>query len=345
MVGLMWRPLAIAALLVPLAGSGDRGAALAGSVSIPIAAADLAAAAGLQRDDPSTIGLDIVRLAFASPNATAGEAAARQAIAAALSSTGQASRIPLPLAAETWRRHVLRSDVPDDRLAASIFGARGTALLYYGLMGMDPATLAWIDAHPSVLDAMVRHPGNTAAFARSIRIRNDVVVTPGEHAEDLWSILVGADPRQPAAFIARLLDTRTGRALMLYDAVAHLDPPHQRFALGLPDAADRITRAQRLLDAVARESPGWQVDDRPFLRADVDIALLFRLIAVDDAGTLQGPALRRVWARGFDVRETGDGPVDAAWLAATVLDAGGAAPPPPATPPFPPPAPASGRGA
>jgi hypothetical protein len=325
----MWRRIAIAALVLTAGavGQGPRAADWTpASLPIPIASADLAAAAGIQRDDPSTLGLDIVRLAFASPhNSTGVETEARQAIARALESTGAGSRIPLPLSADTWRTRVLRTAAGDDRLAAAIFGGRSTALLYFGLMGMDGPTLEWIEGNPAVLDDMLRHPGNTAAFARSIRIRDGRVITPGERADDVWAVLVEADPRVPSAFIAKLLAARNGRTAMLYDAVAHLDPPHQRFALGRPDAPDRIARAQRLLEAVARETPGWLIDERPFMRSDVDAALLLRLVAVDDGGEMLAPSSKRVWARIFDLRDAGEGTVDAAWLAGAVLDAAGSA--------------------
>jgi hypothetical protein len=325
----MSRRSIIAATLVLLAAAPQRATTTGpGSLPIPIAAADLAAAAGLQNDDASTLGLDIVRLAFASPIANGngnGEAAARQAIATALASAGTPSRIPLPLTLETWRTHILRRPIADEGIAAAIFGSRPAALLYYGLMGMDAPTLAWIDAHPAVLADMLRHPGVAAAFARSIRVRDGAVLTPGERADDLWAVLAGADPRDAAAFVAKLLESRNGRTAIVYDAVAHLDPPHQRFALGPPGAGDRTARAQRLLDAVVREAPGWQVDDRPFMRTDVDVALLLRLVAVDDNGAMRAPSSKQVWARIFDVRDGSQGAVDAAWLASAVLDSGGAA--------------------
>ena len=70
----MLRQLAIGAALVLLAEAVDPAARAAdstpASLPIPIASAALAAAAGLQRDDPSTLGLDIVRLSFAAPNAS-----------------------------------------------------------------------------------------------------------------------------------------------------------------------------------------------------------------------------------------------------------------------------------
>jgi hypothetical protein len=190
---------------------------------------------------------------------------------------------------------------------------------------MDPATLAWIEANPVVLDAMVKHPGATAGFARSIRVHDGKVITPGERADEVWLQLIDADPRQPAVFITKLLAARNGRAAVFYDTIAHLDAAHQRFAIGGSADADRIAQARRLFDAAARESPSWRVDERPFTRSDVDAALLLRLIAVDERGQLKGPSSRRLWARVFGVRDGGDGNVDAPWLAGAILDAGGAA--------------------
>src|SRR5262245_60778882 len=326
----MRRAPAIAATVALLLNVAERAAAPAapapGSMPLPLATADLAAAARLQRDDPSTLGLDIVRLAFAAPEGTTdGDAAPRDAVIRALNRSGSTGgRLPLPLTPATWRR-VLRETVPDDRLAAAIFGSRSTALLYFGLMGMDPETLAWIEANPAVLDAMVKHPGTTAAFGRSIRVHDGKVVTPGERADDLWLQLVDADPRQPAAFIPKLLAARTGRTAVFYDTIAHLDAAHQRFAIGAARDAQRVAQATRLLDLAARESPSWRVDDRPFTRSDVDAALLLRLVLVDDNGVMKAPASRRVWARVFGLRDSGPGVVDAAWLAGAILDAGGSA--------------------
>ena len=49
-----------------------------GSLRLPVPAAALATAIGIHRVDPSTLPVDIVRLAFASPdNASAPETAAR----------------------------------------------------------------------------------------------------------------------------------------------------------------------------------------------------------------------------------------------------------------------------
>ena len=100
----------------------------------------------------------------------------------------------------------------DNRLAAAIFSRRDTALLYHGLLALDPPTLQWIEAHPNVLDALLKHPGVTAAFARSIHVSNGAIVTPGDNADDVWKAIVGADPRDPESFIAQAHRASRGTA-------------------------------------------------------------------------------------------------------------------------------------
>lgn len=291
-----------------------------GSMSIPVSVADLAAAAGLRRADPTTVTIDIIRLAFSSPDDGEGSAVRRAAIARALETGGESGdRVPLPLSADLWRERVLRADVPDARLASAILSRRATALLYHGLLALDPETLAWIEANPAVLDALLKHPGAAAVYTRSIHVRNGAVVTPGEETASIWAAIVGADPANPASFIPKLIAARDGVVAAFYDAVAHLDAPHQRFLLGAPGQPQRRERAQRLFESVTREPVPWRLDDYPFVRPEVDAALLFRQVALDDRGNLVGPASRRLWARVFGEGERTDGTVDAEWLAANML--------------------------
>jgi hypothetical protein len=316
----MSRRLTIAAGLLLYAASAQAGQAI-GSMPIPARVAELAAAAGVHRADASTLPLDIVRIAFASPDGP-DERKIRAAIARVLQRDGMpTAQLPLPLSPKTWTTHLLRAAVPENRLAAAIFGSRAAALLYHGLMGVDPATLAWIESNPAVLDVLHRHPGVTSVYARSIRIRGGRIITPGDDADDVWAALVEADPRVPAAFVARLWSGRSGRLAGLYDAVAHLDPPHQAFAIGKAGDPDRLARARNLLDAITMLEPLWRLSDHPFRRPDVDAAALLRTVRVTHEGALAPPAARDVWSRVFGgVAERGT--IDAAWLARRILEAG-----------------------
>lgn len=291
------------------------------SLPIPGTSAELAEAAGVHRVDASTLPLDIVRIAFSSPDGPE-ESRVRAAIARVLQrDVPSAARLPLPLSAQTWRAKVLGGRVAEGRLAHAIFSSRSAALLYYGLMGVDPATLAWIESHPALLETLYRHPGVTAVYARSLRIRNDRVVTPGDGADDVWAATVGASPRTPDAFVAKLWSARAGRLAGLYDTVAHLDPPHQAFAIGTPGDTDRVERARNLLDAITTLEPQWRLADHPFRRPDVDAGVLLRTVRVSAAGQLAPPASRPVWSRVFGgVAERG--PIDAAWLARRILEGG-----------------------
>jgi hypothetical protein len=323
----MTRRLAIAAVVLLCAAHSARAGQVAiGSMPIPVSVPELAAAAGVHRVDASTLPLDIVRSAFASPDgASTAETAARAAIGRALNRDGgRVASLPLPLGPKLWGERVLRADISDGRLASAIFTARPAALLYHGLMGVDPATLAWIEANPALLDVLYKHPGVSAVYARSIRIRDGRVVTPGDAADDVWEALVGADPGQPVAFVAKLFVHRSGRLAGLYDAVAHLDSPHQAFAIGRAADSGRIARARRLFDAVTRQESRWRLEEHPFMRPDVDAALFLRVVRVNAAGEAAPPALLEVWSRlfgGADER----GPIDAAWLAERVFEGGDSA--------------------
>jgi hypothetical protein len=294
-----------------------------GSMAIPIKVSELAAAAGVHRVDAATLPLDIVRMAFASPDgASAAETKLRVAVTRALDRDAEpADVLPLPLGSKTWTNRVLRKPISDGRLAAAIFGTRSSALLYHALMGVEPATLAWLESNPAVLEILHRHAAVSAVYARSIRIKDNRVVTPGEKADEVWGSIVGADPAKPAAFIDKLFSIRSGRLAALYDTIAHLDPPRQAFAIGRAGDRERIAKGNRLLDAVTRHVPRWRLDQHPFMRSDVDGPLLLRVVRVTASGDLAPPAARAVWARMFGGEATGD-PVDAASLAEMILDGG-----------------------
>jgi hypothetical protein len=317
-------------LALLLSGSQATPDAPFGSMPIPVSVAELAATAGLQRADPSTLPIDIVRLLFATPERARDQLSGRRAaVVAALERTGSGGDfLPLPLSPRTWRSHILGVEVANKGLAAAIFSRRATALVYHGLFALDPPTLAWIDANPSVLGTLLKHPGITATYARSIYVRNGAIVTPGENADAVWKEIVGADPRDPEAFIAKLIGSREGRLAVFYDAVTHLDAPRRRFALGLASDPNRIGRLQRLIDVGTRDTPGSALEIYPFMRPNVDLALLFRQLTLDSRDLPRGPS-KHVWTEAFGEAlslSDSSGPADAAWLAGLILKPGGAAP-------------------
>ena len=307
----------------PARGRARPGDAAPGSMSLPVSLADLAAAAGLRRDDPSTLPIDIVRLSFASPDWRSGELARRRsAILAALATAGESgARIPLPLSPRMWRERLLRADVADARLASAILGRRPAALIYHGLLALDEETLAWIEANPAVLDVFQKHPGATAVYARSIHVRSGAVVTPGDNAKEIWRAIVGADPANPAAFIPKLLASRNGAAAAFYDLVAHLDAPRQRFVLGSPADPKRADRAMRVFRGgqPARPHPGGSRTIPSRGRTSMPRWCSGRFCSTSAAS--RSVPRSDVLAEAFGEAGWDYGPVDAEWLAANVLKA------------------------
>jgi hypothetical protein len=325
MVGLMRRPLLLAALLlscaVPCAHADEP---VLGSMRLPLTAADLASALGIHRVDPATLPVDIVRLAFASPgNPNAVETAARRKLTEALARRGSGDLVPLPLSPRLWREQILFVRVADEDLAAAIFSRRNTALLYHGLLAVDPETLAWLERNPAVVRSLAEQPGAVAAFAGSIRIRGGAIETPGDEARAIWTALVGADPDQPAAFVHRLLSIDAGSVAAFYHTIDRLDAAHQAFAIGRRGDPRRLERARELLAVSRLPAAAWNAE-RPFLRPDIDLLLLLRTIAVDERGALRPPATRALWAKAFGEGSGGSAEIDAAWLARQVFaDAAG----------------------
>ena len=145
---------------------------------------------------------------------------------------------------------------------------------------------------------------------------------------------MGESPRSPAAFLLALLGANGGRRALLYDSVARLDPPHQRFALGLYRPAGPA-RGGALLSLAAvfdREDAWWHPEGGAFARPEADTARLLREVRVGSDGSLAPPAARVFWEAVFDegkatsreewappadwaARVRASAPAEAAWLA------------------------------
>jgi hypothetical protein len=328
---------------VSAAGAGRTTAAdTAAVITVPGGTAALANAAGVDPTIPrARVLLTIIRALYELPDGFNAAADARRMRVAAylkqLSESEQFGRgrggdtAPLPLPEAAWPK----GPGPDPgrwvSLIERIVGNRATALTYHGLCGMDQATRAFLarssGAQQVVLDPL-RAPV-LATFGRSLRVNGSRVDVPGgEAAVLLWEDLIGAPVTKPTAFIARVLDKDLGRLALFYDAVAHLEPPAQSFALGLaePDPARRVSRFRALYQASAAALPGWSPHARPFDRVMFDTAQVLSQLIFLPNGRLAGPEGRGFWGAAFAVvgvpgqpsRPVGDvrggGPIDAAWL-------------------------------
>jgi hypothetical protein len=204
--------------------------------------------------------------------------------------------LPLPLSPRIWREVVFHGKVDEDSLFGAIVGDRTAALLYHGLLSLDGETLAYFGSRPHLLSNIARqHPGVFAVCARSIHIRAGQVQLPGgPAAEPLWDALTAARAEQADAFVSALLGRSGGGLAYFYDALAHLDPPHLRFALGTD-----VRRFRALYTAFVGVSPTWQIEAHPFTRPDRDGAHLLAQLRVESTGALGPPASADLWARAF----------------------------------------------
>lgn len=330
------RTLAIVILLLSYGAVGARQPAVRASVPLPVSSQVIADALGLPSSDPATLLLHVVRLVFATPDTDL-------RLTTALQQTLRTPRgkttdtVPLPLDSSIWRETLLQVKGSDPQIVAAILGDRRAALLYHGLFALDDDTLAWLGADRETLLHMRARPGRFATLGRSIRVRAGHVVVPGgTDAEPLWEALTGVSPARPSAFVQRLVADGDGWLALLYDAVAHLDPARQRFALGLAlPASSREDRLRALLSAFESGDRTWNPERTPFARPALDPSVFFSTLTVSESGQLKGPMGRRLWEQvfhkdeGIDVEfsvvpaddslhEPDTASVDAAWLAARI---------------------------
>jgi hypothetical protein len=292
----------------------DRPGALA---TVPVAggADALASAAGLPPPaSRATLLLDVIRRVHAAAEGDAGALARREAVLAALAQTGAGATdtLPLPFDAALWSQMVLRRPVPPEGLPAAILADPRAAWLYYGAVGLDDETRAWVASRPHRLIKLGLRAGAFAAFSPSLRVQGTRVMSPGGPAADgIWKALVGKPPTQAEYFIDRLLKERDGRLAWLYDTISRLDAGQQRHLLEGEGALERV---RRLADLFTRVDPQWRIEDRPLWRPLVDPAALLVELEAGADGRLVAPD-PAAWTSTLGRPVA----VDAAWLADRVF--------------------------
>ena len=209
--------------------------------------------------------------------------------------------IPSPLPADVWRDAVFDDPEPGERLAFRLLTDRQAAFLYYGLLSMTPETVQFLAGDPKLLRELYQRDASAiAAYGRSLVVVNGRVRTPGGGAASiLWQRVVGEPIDRPGEFFKAVLRHDNGPFPFLYDAIASLDAPQQRFALGVGLEDRRQRRAfSRLHDVIAANlvfSPG-----NPWPRGFPDPSVLLSQIRADDSGQPSGPAWEDLWEEALD---------------------------------------------
>jgi hypothetical protein len=317
----------VSGLILGLAPA-DVHAAGAGSgwstVALPLDQAAFARLLRLDEGLPRTVLLTeaLRRLHEADIHGEALRATVVATLAAANETPSPAPMVPLPLTVPVWCR-LVGPDCNEANVVARILGDPAAGLLFLGLSSTGEGTRTFLAAHPDLLAWLkARRPGTFAAFANSLHVVDDRIVSPtGEAAEPSWQALVGEPLNTPDPFIRKLLTIAGGRYAYLLETLDHLDAPHQRFALTMEDG-DGLHALARLF---ASSEPAWDPESRPFVRPFFDGATLLANVSLTAEGRLAGPRAVELWSRAFDadggeVKEDDQAAllegseVDAAWL-------------------------------
>jgi VWFA-related protein len=313
------------------------------SLPVPGGLAAAAAAVGISESlGPERAVLEMVRRIVEPPEDAhgasddlAGRLTSHLATAAAAPSGGSESDVvPLPLQPAFWRDVIVPAHVRAQDLLGALLADRRAALFYTGLAQLDEPTLLYFDAHRDLARTLARdHAGVFAAFGRSVRISEGRLEWPGGPvAAPLWEAVVGVAPSNTDVFVRQLFAREEGRLAYLYDAIALLDGPRQRFALGLTLATVEARRARfvALATQVVRSSRAWEPRQSPFVRPLEDAVSALQQVRVTDAGALASPVSRVFWdealsgpglpARGNRTVIDGGEDADAAALAEALHD-------------------------
>lgn len=161
------------------------------------------------------------------------------------------------------------------------------ARVYCGLGGMEGDSAAALVSSIGLANLIVKYSAVTARFANAIEISGHAVAVPvGAAAEPVWAKLVGAKPQAVAPFLRALFEKDQGRLLAFYHALAHADARHQQFFTRTPERAEAFYQWYRgsiPAPGSVQAAPGWQEE-------------ILQSLRIDDAGQIQFPGGRQVWA-------------------------------------------------
>jgi hypothetical protein len=206
--------------------------------------------------------------------------------------------LPSPIAAEEWM--VVLEHIVPARVFTSLIRDPVALRLYQALTAVEPETVRYLVAHPSLARELVADDRRMfATFAPSLMIRAGVVVVPGGGVcARAWSRIVGNMPHETEAFVRRVFTGDDGRLAYFYAAIDALPPGRVPFAFA--DATGKLSEeaAGQLYETFRTALPAWKITDRPIpLWLDPASALMEFEWNAD--GQLKGPAWQRLWDEAF----------------------------------------------
>jgi hypothetical protein len=153
-----------------------------------------------------------------------------------------ASRVPVILRRSEWTSLAASGRGGKDDLLDALLDDQHVARLYWAFSNLDIETAATLQRSVG-LAALLPYAPVLDFYGSQLCVRSKRVLVPGgDAAEPAWRELVGASPRSPGEFVARLLAQDRGWLAAYFDTLARV-PPRQQARL----TAD--SRLRRLYDA------------------------------------------------------------------------------------------------
>jgi hypothetical protein len=212
--------------------------------------------------------------------------------------------IPLPIGVSWWTDTVFHGRATADTLVLEILRSRDAALLYWGLLAVDPPTRTWLASERGLVGLLLSGRAPLLVVATpGVRVSGGRFVLPGgEPLRDAWETLVGAKVTDPARVLARVVGADDGALAYFVGRMARFDDGTVQALLRTPGAtaAERAASLERLYDVFRRAARGWDVPGRPFSAMPDDPALLLADLEAEGDHRMAVCGDERFWAAVFD---------------------------------------------
>ncbi len=192
--------------------------------------------------------------------------------------------LPVIFTPETWVGHQRRQtwDFLD-----SLLHDPALARLYWAFYRMDDATRTQLMRSPG-LGHLELYSALLDFYGGTLCIRSGQLVLPGgPSAAAAWKSVVGTDPKNPTAFIERMLDKDKGWPIAYFDVLSRVSPERQAF-FARPERLSRFYKA--LQDSEPADGPA-----RPVFRPDPGLLLLVTRLQLDPDGEPHVPGGLSAW--------------------------------------------------
>ena len=200
---------------------------------------------------------------------------------------------------KVWRQAFYGKEKMYGGLAEAVARWPRLARLYRALSVLDRPTLDALLRAFSLEELYDRDVDLLLQYSAAFSVEDGRAVLPGgDTAEPVWSNLVGASPRDPAAFFRTVMRKDDGRLLAFFFTLAQIDPPHQRF---FTLTASRTSQFYQLFsDSAEGQTTGRMARDTSFTD-------FLRDIPLDDDGHVNFPGSAEVWMVAEGAAHTGAG--------------------------------------